>query len=94
MSDFQGLMMELEGKHYYSIIEQPIRAVFAVVGIVLECNLTVIDFQGLTMEMEGSDNGAESLEALSLDPESQSWTKYISEQFQPAEIWLKYIVPL
>ncbi|GBP17140.1 hypothetical protein EVAR_17266_1 [Eumeta japonica] len=70
----------------YSIIEQRIRAVFAVVGIVLECTLTVIGFQGLMMEPEGSDNGDGNLEAPSSDPESQLWSKYISRQFQQTQI--------
>ncbi|GBP76828.1 hypothetical protein EVAR_49116_1 [Eumeta japonica] len=38
------------------------------------------------IELERSDNGAESLEALSSDPESHSCSKYISEQFQQAQI--------
>ncbi|GBP27311.1 hypothetical protein EVAR_18782_1 [Eumeta japonica] len=41
-----------------------------------------------------SDNEAGSLEAPSSDPESQSWSKYISRVFQQAQIWLGYIVPL
>ncbi|GBP93198.1 hypothetical protein EVAR_24941_1 [Eumeta japonica] len=44
------------------------------------------DFQGVMMETEGSDSGAGSLEAPSSDPESQSWSKYISGQFQQAQI--------
>ncbi|GBP35782.1 hypothetical protein EVAR_20636_1 [Eumeta japonica] len=43
---------------------------------------------------KGSDKGAGSLETPSSDPESRSWLKYISGQFQQAQIWLGYIVPL
>ncbi|GBP43038.1 hypothetical protein EVAR_96296_1 [Eumeta japonica] len=70
------LMMEPEGKHRNSIIKQRILAVFGLVEIVLRCTLTMNDFQGLMMQLEGSDNGAESLEAPSSDPESQSWSKF------------------
>ncbi|GBP10205.1 hypothetical protein EVAR_77604_1 [Eumeta japonica] len=53
----QGLIMEPEGSNYvapkYSIIKQRIRAVFTVVGTVLECTFTVIGLQGLMMEPEG-----------------------------------------
>ncbi|GBP95518.1 hypothetical protein EVAR_65886_1 [Eumeta japonica] len=90
----RGLMMEPEGKHRNSIMKQRILAVFGLVEIVLRCTLTMNDFQGLMMQLEGSDNGAGSLEAPSSDPESQSWSKYISGQFQQAQIWLGYIVPL
>ncbi|GBP15770.1 hypothetical protein EVAR_93952_1 [Eumeta japonica] len=87
-------MMEPEGKHRNSIMKQRILAVFGLVEIVLRCTLTMNDFQGLMMQLEGSDNGAGSLEAPSSDPESQSWSKSISGQFQQAQIWLGYIVPL
>ncbi|GBP94966.1 hypothetical protein EVAR_27677_1 [Eumeta japonica] len=99
MSDFQGLMMEMEGlmmepegKHRNS--KQRILIVFGLVEIVLRCTLTVNDFQGLMLQPEGFNNGTGSLEAPSTDPESQSWSKYISGQFQQAQIWLGYIVPL
>ncbi|GBP18923.1 hypothetical protein EVAR_20455_1 [Eumeta japonica] len=75
MSDFQGPMMETEGKHRNSIMKQCILAVFGLVEIVLRCNLIMNDFQGLMMHLEGSDNEAGSLEAPSSDPESQSWPK-------------------
>ncbi|GBP58955.1 hypothetical protein EVAR_97328_1 [Eumeta japonica] len=81
-----GLMMEPEGKHRNSIMKQRILAVFGLVEIVLRCTLTMNDFQGLMMQLEGSDNGAGSLEAPSSDPESQSWSKSISGQFQQAQI--------
>ncbi|GBP34167.1 hypothetical protein EVAR_30719_1 [Eumeta japonica] len=83
---FQGLMMEPEGKPRNSIMKQRIIAVFGLVKIVLRCTLTMNDFQGLMMQLKGSDNGAKSLEAPSSDPESQSWSKYISGQFQQAQI--------
>ncbi|GBP72135.1 hypothetical protein EVAR_49318_1 [Eumeta japonica] len=79
--------MEPEGKHRNSIMKQRILAVFGIVEIVLRCTLTMNDFQGLMMEPEGSDYGAGSLESPSSDPESQSWSKYISGQFQQAQIW-------
>ncbi|GBP48896.1 hypothetical protein EVAR_98080_1 [Eumeta japonica] len=50
------------------------------------------DLQGLMMKLEGSDNGAGSLEAPSSNPESQSWLKYNSGQFQQVQIRLGYIV--
>ncbi|GBP76091.1 hypothetical protein EVAR_46959_1 [Eumeta japonica] len=78
--------MEPEGKHRNSIMKQRILALFGLVEIVLRCTLTMNDFQGLMMQLEGSDNGAGSLEAPSSDPESQSWFKSISGQFQQAQI--------
>ncbi|GBP81711.1 hypothetical protein EVAR_59840_1 [Eumeta japonica] len=38
-----------------------------------------------------SDNRAGSLEAPSLDPEIESWSKYISGQFQQTQMFLYYI---
>ncbi|GBP84641.1 hypothetical protein EVAR_65567_1 [Eumeta japonica] len=70
--------MEPEGKHRNSIMKQCILAVFGLVEIVLRSTLTMNDFQGLMMQLKGSDNGAGSLEAPSSDPESRSWSKYIS----------------
>ncbi|GBP84306.1 hypothetical protein EVAR_103594_1 [Eumeta japonica] len=81
-------------KHRNSIINQSVLAVFGLVEIVLRCTLTMNNFQGLMMQPEGSDNGAGSLETPSSDPESQSWSKYISGPFQQAQIRLGYIVPL
>ncbi|GBP35276.1 hypothetical protein EVAR_19497_1 [Eumeta japonica] len=73
-----GLMMEPEGKHRNSLVTQRILAMFGLMEIVLRCYLTMNDFQGLKIQPEGSHNGAGSLEAPSSDPESQSWSKYIS----------------
>ncbi|GBP64533.1 hypothetical protein EVAR_53032_1 [Eumeta japonica] len=53
MSNFQGLMMETEGKHRNSIMKQSILAVFGLVEIVLRCTLTMNDFQDLMMRPEG-----------------------------------------
>ncbi|GBP77081.1 hypothetical protein EVAR_61083_1 [Eumeta japonica] len=77
--------MEPEGN---SIMNQRVLAVFCLVEIVLRCALTMNEFQGLMMQSKGSDNGAGSLEAPSSNPESQSWSKYISEKFQQAQIRL------
>ncbi|GBP23491.1 Probable RNA-directed DNA polymerase from transposon BS [Eumeta japonica] len=50
MSEFQGLTVEPEGKHYHSIIEQRILAVYGLVEIVLRCALTMNDFQCRMMQ--------------------------------------------
>ncbi|GBP18583.1 hypothetical protein EVAR_14353_1 [Eumeta japonica] len=52
MCDFQGLMMEPEGKHRNSVMKQRILAVFGLVEIVLRCTLTMNDFHGLMMQPE------------------------------------------
>ncbi|GBP23844.1 hypothetical protein EVAR_86221_1 [Eumeta japonica] len=52
MIGFQGLMMEPEGRRWYSIIKQRSLAMFGLVHILVECTLTMIGFQGLITELE------------------------------------------
>ncbi|GBP17919.1 L-asparaginase [Eumeta japonica] len=47
-----GLMMEPEGRRYYSTMKQRSLAVFGLVDIVVEYTLTMIGFQGLITELE------------------------------------------
>ncbi|GBP24790.1 hypothetical protein EVAR_79637_1 [Eumeta japonica] len=85
MMQLEGLMMEPEGRRVlHNETTQP--AMFGLVDILVEYTLTMIGFQGLITELK--------FEAPSSDPESQSWSKYISGPFQQAQIWLGYIVPL
>ncbi|GBP88143.1 hypothetical protein EVAR_59677_1 [Eumeta japonica] len=92
MSDFQGLMMETEGSDDRARRQtQELHNETTYLSRVWSCRNRLemyFDHERFSGCDDGARSGVGSLEAPSSDPKSQSWSKYISGQFQLAQIWL------